>query len=167
MFEFGIYGWSLLLGGVVVVAFEILFPSAGLLGLLAGSLLVGGGWFAARNGGSDSLMGYSILALLLVPAAVMLAFRVLPRTPMGRKMILDGPSFTQRSAAEEGLAELLGKTGVAETPLRPAGIATVETRRVDVVTRGSHVAAGTIVRVIKVDGNRVIVEAAGERPVAG
>jgi membrane-bound serine protease (ClpP class) len=166
MFEFGLYGWSLLLGGVVVVVFEILFPSAGLLGLLAGSLLVGGGWFAARNGGATALTGYSVMTVLLVPTAIYFAFRVLPRTPMGRRMILRGPSFTARTATEEGLSELAGKAGVAATPLRPAGIATFEGRRVDVVTRGVHLATGSAVRVVKVEGNRVIVEAAGERPSA-
>lgn len=160
MFEFGIEGWGLLFGGVVVVVFEILFPSAGLLGLLAGSLLVGGGFCAARNGGSGALLGYSLLVVLLVPSAVLFAFKVLPRTPMGRRMILKGPSFVQRAATEEGLDALLGKGGVAATALRPAGIASIEGRRVDVVTRGSHLAAGAPVRVIKVEGNRVIVEAA-------
>ncbi len=160
MFEFGVEGWGLLFGGVVVVIFEILFPSAGLLGLLAGSLLVGGGWYAARNGGSPGLMSYSLLVLLLVPLAVVFAFRVLPRTPMGKRMILKGPSFAQRTGTEEGLTELLGKVGVATTSLRPAGIASIEGRRVDVVTRGGHLAAGMPVRVVRVEGNRVIVESA-------
>ncbi|MSR46395.1 MAG: hypothetical protein EXS13_04935 [Planctomycetes bacterium] len=166
MFEFGIYGWSLLLAGVVVVVFEILFPSAGLLGLLAGSLLVGGGWFATKAGGTGALLGYTLVTLLLVPMAVFGAFRILPRTPMGRRMILKGPSFTERTATEEGLAALVGKTGIATTPLRPAGIATLGDRRVDVVTRGSHLAASSAVRVIKVEGNRVVVEAMGDPPAA-
>ncbi len=160
MFEFGIEGWGLLFGGVIVVVFEILFPSAGLLGLLAGTLLVGGGFLATRNGGSAALLGYSVMVVLLVPSAVMFAFKVLPRTPMGKRMILKGPSFAQRAATEEGLDSLLGKAGVAVTPLRPAGLASIEGRRVDVVTRGGHLATGAPVRVIKVEGNRVIVEAA-------
>lgn len=167
IFEFGFYGWSLLLGGVVVVAFEILFPSAGLLGLLAGTLLVAGGWFAARTGGSTALIGYAILTFLLVPSAIFLAFRLLPRTPMGRRMILAGPSFGDRKATESGLDALVGRSGVAESPLRPAGIALIEGARVDVVTRGTLLAAGTAVKVIRVEGNRVIVEAAGDlRPAA-
>lgn len=167
MLDFGIYGWGLLFGGVVVVVFEILFPSAGLLSLLACSLLVCGGWFAARTGGSAALLGYTGMALLLVPAAVVFAFRILPRTPIGRRMILKGPSFVERTATEEGLAALVGRVGESVTPLRPAGIASIDARRVDVVTRGTHLPPGAPVRVVKVEGNRVIVEAAGEaRPTA-
>ncbi len=167
MFDFGLYAWALLGAGITVIVFEILFPSAGLLGLLAGTLLVTGGWFAARTGGASALIGYTLLALLLAPIAILFGLKVLPRTPMGRRMILKGPSFEQREATEDGLAMLVGQRGTAATTLRPAGIATIGERRVDVVTRGSHLPAGTAVRVVKVEGNRVIVEPAGEaRPVA-
>src|SRR5262245_55080455 len=158
MFDFGWQAWALLGSGLVVIGFEILFPSAGILGLLAGACLVAGGWFAVKQGGVESLGGYALAVLVLAPISVMVAFRLLPHTPVGRKMILRGPTFADRIAAEEGLAELVGKEGVAATSLRPAGIATFGTRRVDVVTRGEHLPAGAAIRVLKVEGNRVIVE---------
>lgn len=158
MFDFGWQAWTLLGAGLLVIGVEILFPSAGLLGLLAGSCLVAGGWFAWREQGPSILIGYSLTVITLAPIAVTVAFRLLPRTPMGRKMILKGPSFVSREATEEGLAELTGKEGVAATPLRPSGIANFGARRVDVVTRGQHLETGASVRVLKVEGNRVIVE---------
>ena len=161
MFDFGWQAWLLLGAGLLVIGVEILFPSAGLLGVLAGSCLIAGGWFAFREHGPSILVGYAIAVVALAPIAVTLAFRLLPRTPMGRKMILQGPTFAAREATEEGLAALIGKTGVAATPLRPSGIATFDERRVDVVTRGQHLQAGAGVRVLKVEGNRVIVEGTG------
>jgi membrane-bound serine protease (ClpP class) len=158
MFEFGWHAWALLGAGILVIVFEILFPSAGLLGLLAGSLLVAGGYFAVRENGMNALGGYALLVFVLAPVAVTVTFKWVPRTPMGRRMILKGPTFAAREATEEGLAELIGKEGVAATPLRPAGIASFGPRRVDVVTRGQHLAAGAAVRVLRVEGNRVIVE---------
>ena len=41
--------------------------------------------------------------------------------------------------------------------LRPAGHATIDGRRVDVVSRGEAIEAGTRIRVIEVAGNRVVV----------
>jgi membrane-bound serine protease (ClpP class) len=161
MFDFGWQAWALLGAGLVVIGFEILFPSAGILGLLAGACLVAGGWFAVKQSGVESLGGYALSVLVLAPISVMVAFRLLPRTPVGRKMVLRGPTFADRIAAEEGLTELVGKEGVATTSLRPAGIATFGTRRVDVVTRGEHLPAGASVRVLKVEGNRVVVESRG------
>lgn len=170
MFAFGTWGWSLLLAGVTVVGLEILIPSAGLLTLTALVLLAGGGWCSVQNGGTTALIGYTLTALVLGPCSALLALRVLPRTLMGKKMMLRGPSTAataaERSATEEGLNELVGATGIAATPLRPAGIATLKERRVDVVSRGSHLEAGAPVRVVKVEGNRVIVEAAGDPPAA-
>ena len=52
----------------------------------------------------------------------------------------------------------MGQRGAAVTPLRPAGIVMLRERRVDVVTRGEHLETGDPVVVVKVEGNRVIVE---------
>jgi membrane-bound serine protease (ClpP class) len=53
--------------------------------------------------------------------------------------------------------ELLEKTGTALTPLRPAGTAVIDGKRVDVVTEGQMIERGTPVRVIAVEGMRVVV----------
>jgi membrane-bound serine protease (ClpP class) len=41
--------------------------------------------------------------------------------------------------------------------LRPAGIARIDGRRVDVVSRGEMIESGSPVRVLSVEGNRVVV----------
>ena len=54
--------------------------------------------------------------------------------------------------------ELLGKEGDVATPLRPSGVARLEGKRYDVVTRGEMLRKGARVRVIEVSGNRVVVK---------
>ena len=54
-------------------------------------------------------------------------------------------------------SKFLGAIGVCATDLRPAGTITVEGEPVDVVTEGSFVKKGDIVKVINVDGSRVLV----------
>ena len=54
-------------------------------------------------------------------------------------------------------SRFLGAIGVCVTDLRPAGTITVEGEPVDVVTEGSFVKQGDIVKVINVDGSRVLV----------
>jgi membrane-bound serine protease (ClpP class) len=44
--------------------------------------------------------------------------------------------------------------------LRPAGVATIGGRRVDVLTEGEFVNAGTPVRVTRVEGARIFVQPA-------
>jgi membrane-bound serine protease (ClpP class) len=43
------------------------------------------------------------------------------------------------------------------TPLRPAGIASLDGERVDVVAEGAFIEVGQAIDVIRVDGNRVVV----------
>jgi len=53
--------------------------------------------------------------------------------------------------------KFLGAVGVCVTDLRPAGTITVDGEPVDVVTEGSFVKQGSSVKVINVDGSRVMV----------
>jgi membrane-bound serine protease (ClpP class) len=48
--------------------------------------------------------------------------------------------------------------GTAASYLRPAGIASIDGQRVDVLTEGEFIAAGTAIRVVRVEGARVFVE---------
>ena len=52
-----------------------------------------------------------------------------------------------------------GTRGSALTPLRPAGIASFEGRRVDVVSQGQFLPAGQALEVVRDEGHRVVVRA--------
>ena len=54
-------------------------------------------------------------------------------------------------------SRFLGAVGVCVTDLRPAGTITVEGEPLDVVTEGNFVKQGDTVKVINVDGSRVMV----------
>jgi membrane-bound serine protease (ClpP class) len=53
---------------------------------------------------------------------------------------------------------LQGQIGTALSFLRPAGIASIDGRRIDVLTEGEFIPAGTTVRVTRVEGARIFVE---------
>jgi len=61
---------------------------------------------------------------------------------------------------EVGTRGLMGETGVAVSDLRPAGVARFAERRLDVVTQGDHIPQGTRVRVIRIEGRRIVVRKA-------
>lgn len=61
-------------------------------------------------------------------------------------------------APVEGLDKLHGEEGITLTPLRPAGAAEIAGLRVDVVTEGGFIPAGIPIKVIKVEGPRVVVK---------
>jgi membrane-bound serine protease (ClpP class) len=59
--------------------------------------------------------------------------------------------------APEGYVSLVGKRGVALTVLHPAGVAQIDTQRVDVVSEGGFIDAGTRIVVIADEEYRRIV----------
>ena len=80
-----------------------------------------------------------------------------PRTKVGR-------AFNSRGAVGEigtEKPELVGLTGIAFTQLRPSGTALIDGHRVDVVTEGALVEKGSALKVVAVEGMRVVVRAQG------
>lgn len=79
------------------------------------------------------------------------------------KMILKDQLTTNQgyvsAAPQDGL---VGKTGKTMTDLRPAGTAWIEGRPVDVVGEGVFLKKGEMVRVIAVEGMRVVVRQVSE-----
>ncbi len=60
----------------------------------------------------------------------------------------------------EHRARYLGKSGTAVTPLRPTGVAEIDGERIEVVTEGEFIAAGSKVRVVAMDRRRFFVRLA-------
>ncbi len=52
----------------------------------------------------------------------------------------------------------LGKTGITVSPLRPAGIIRVDKDKVSAISQGDFIDVGLSVKIIKVEGNKIVVE---------
>jgi membrane-bound ClpP family serine protease len=106
--------------------------------------------------------GTSVAALLVLAnvalglGAAYVAIKYGPRTAAGRSMIL---SHEQREvrAASQPAAELVGHTGVAETVLRPSGVAMFDGKRLDVVAESGMIERGSAITAVAVDGTRIVV----------
>jgi len=149
----------ILLGvGLVLIMAEVLIPSLGMLGGLAAIALIGSvvvAWQESPDLGQNFLFAEAVL----VPAAIMTGLKLLPKSPFTKFLIAPGFSFKDAPAVDERDKDLLGKRGVVEAPLRPAGAARIDGRRVDVVTRGEMIPTGDWVEVCGLSGNRVEVMA--------
>ncbi|HEX5659628.1 MAG TPA: NfeD family protein [Polyangiales bacterium] len=108
------------------------------------------------------------IALALTMVGMIIAARYLPRTRLFSGLILksaltsntshDGP----RSFVSADESKYVGQSGVAESDLRPVGVARFGEQRIDVVSEGGYVRAGSRVRVIAVEGARIVVRAEAE-----
>ena len=70
----------------------------------------------------------------------------------------------QTARESEHRARYLGKEGVATTPLRPTGVAEIDGERIEVVTEGEFIAAGSLLRVVAMDRRRYFVRLADAVP---
>lgn len=102
-------------------------------------------------------------ALVLLPVELVVgvgmayvAIKYVPQTRAGKKLILGHTQEGMRAQTQRG-AELVGREGVAQTVLRPAGMAVVDGKRLDVKAESGMIAAGSAVRVVAVQDNNVIV----------
>ncbi len=146
---------TLLIVGAVFLLIETLLPGivagvAGLLCLVAGVALA----YSRLGAGVGSLILMGLLLVLGVGTALWIKY--LPRSPLARRFI------AKRTIGDidAGKPDLLQQTGVAQSPLRPSGVAIINGRRVDVITEGSMIEPGAPVRVVAVEGMRVVVRAA-------
>ncbi len=162
--------WSivLFLVGFALVIFEMFNPGFGVPGGLGIVCLIGGILVTAKTVEQGLLMGLAILVILAVVLTIVLYSASKGR--LSRSLILkESTSRESGFTGTEDMEYLLGKEGVAATPLRPAGCADLDGVRLDVVTRGEFIEKGERVRVIEVEGNRIVVipASSGESDSAG
>lgn len=164
----------LILIGIVLLAMEIfVIPGFGVCGitgiisLLAGIVLtMVPALSIARELGDrfDAMLYRAIgdlgLAFVLVVIGGYLVARFLPRTSAYSALVLQGSTSVEEGYIATSVVEntkLLGMVGTAVTALRPAGIALLDEKRVDVVSSGDFIDKGETVRVKEVEGARVVV----------
>ena len=90
-------------------------------------------------------------------ATILLTTFVFRSKSVRRRFVLDTQLKKGGGTASEDLSRLVGRIGETRSDLRPAGIAVIDDMRVDVVSEGGFIDKGTPVRVVTVDGPRVIV----------
>ena len=90
----------LLMGlGLVLILAEVLIPSMGMLGIAAGVCVIGSvAWGFATS--SEIGMNLLLVAAVLVPLMVMLGFKLLPLSPLTKKLIAGGFSFEDGKATD-------------------------------------------------------------------
>ena len=149
--------WTLILLVLALVLFilEILSPGFGLPGV-AGIILLAADVLISAHNLREALI-YGLIAGVIV---LLFGARLISKGRLPRKLILNQGEEDYRSS--EDLSALVGAVGKALTVLRPAGLAELDGRRLDVVTRGEFLEKDTEVEVVEAAGGRIVVRARTE-----
>lgn len=142
--------------GIILIIAELFVPGGiiGILGLasIITSLYIASGDFVHM---SISL----IIAFIGAMVASILLVKVFgKRMNLFKKLILRDSTNTESGyVSNKSRTELLGLEGTALTTLRPSGTAVIAEERIDVVTEGGFINQGQKVKVVKVEGARIVV----------
>jgi len=149
---------GLIIVGLILLLFEVLTPSFGMLLVLGLAAMGGAAWLGFMI--SPALGWVLVLATLVgVPAYFAVVLRILPRTSIGRRLFLGRRREPEGGGTPEAAeqAALVGKTGQAETLLRPAGAIRVDGVRYIALSESGIIKRGQTVKVIRAAGINVIV----------
>jgi membrane-bound serine protease (ClpP class) len=156
---------GLALIGVVGILFELhVVPGHGFAGFLGTAALVAAVvlsfGFAFLFVAAQSIS----IAIVLTAIAFWFVTRALPENAFLRRLTfvaVQGPDYV----ASADYHALLGAVGVATSYLRPAGVASFDGRRIDVLTEGDFVPAGESIQVSRVEGARIFVHPVTQKAI--
>lgn len=149
----------LLIAGFCILALELFVPSAGMLGALAGCMIIASVVVAFLTS-SYTGMVFLLVTLLLVPAMLMLMIKIWPHTPIGKRLLSDDETLTDvlPQGKHYDRSDLAGKTGVAKTMMLPSGQIVIDGQKYDAVSDGFAIEAGDRVKVVSIKENRIYVQ---------
>lgn len=142
---------------IILAAADLLLPSGGVLvisSILAALACI---YFAFR---SSVAAGTAMIVLILVaiPIFLVVAIRVWPHTPFGRRVILKAPMLAKSSSPQnDPLEQLVGQVGVAQNSLIPSGHVRINHHNYNARSELGIIEAGQPVEVVAVKQRELIV----------
>ena len=143
---------TLILVGSALLLLETVLPGM-IAGIIGFACLVAGVVMAYLHFDSSTANIVLLVVVVGVIAGALVWFKFFPDSRFAKVFI------SERTVGEIGTdrPELLNQTGKALTTLRPSGTAVISGKRIDVVTEGPFIEAGAAVKVVAVEGMRVVV----------
>ena len=149
--------------GVALLVLEAFMPGfgvAGISGIVVEAIAIALTWL---NNGPIAALGMLLIILSVIAIAISMSLRSATngRLSKSRLILRETESNEAGYRSTEDMEVFLGREGQTTTVLRPTGIAEFEGVRLNVVSEGEFIASGTTVRIVRIEGSRVLV-----RPVS-
>ncbi|SFE28857.1 NfeD family protein [Alteribacillus iranensis] len=152
----GIESIIMFIAGLVLILIEIFVPGFGVFGILGIGAIIASMFFASFSA-VHMIISILIAALLSIVAIAMLFKTFGKKGPMKKLVLQDSFSSDEGYVSHTSRDELIGKVGSSLTPLRPSGSILVEEERLDAVSEGGYIEENQKVKIIEVQGARIIV----------
>ena len=144
------------IGLLVLEAFMPGFGLPGISGIVMEIVAIALTWV---NHGPVAALGLTIIVLSLIAIAISMSLRSATKGRLSRSKIIlkerESNEAGYRSA--EDMQVFLGKEGETTTVCRPTGMAEFDGVKLNVVSEGEFIPVGTRVRIVQVEGSRIVV----------
>jgi membrane-bound serine protease (ClpP class) len=157
--QYALLAFVLGIGLLVIEAFVI--PGFGVAGIAGIGCIIYSVFFIFENAyQTEQAIFFLGVSVLITTALLFVAVYFLPKTRAWQHLVLQTEIGSDKGfhSAVEDYSEHLGQTGVALTALRPAGTAIIENKRLDVVSVGDFIDVDMPVRIVGVEGSKIVVE---------
>lgn len=159
----GLEGLVLLLFilGVVLIVIEVIMPGFGIAGILGIASLVAGIIVVAQLVSTTVLIIIITLVLIIITALLVFMYKSVTKGGRMSKLLLLNTETGKKegySSTGDAKEELIGLEGTAATILRPAGAGLFDKKKIDVVTEGEFIGKGNKIKIVEIEGFRIIVE---------
>ena len=145
----------LMIAGFVCLVVEMYVPGFGVPGI-AGIALTVMGIILGSNSLAQALI-ITLVVLVLLGVALFVCMRSAAKGRLSKsKLILHEVATDPKR--EDDLKYFEGREGVAHTSLRPAGIIILDDMKLNVVSEGEFIKPGERVKVVKVEGKKIVVD---------
>ena len=148
----------LIVAAMALIVAEICTPTFGLLAVLA---VAGVGWALYLCYTIDPVVGIvaTVVVVVLLPAFAIAAVKIIPKTPLGRRLALrrEPTPPGQGTPEAEDLGRFVGRRTTAETILRPSGTVRVDGHRIVAQAESGMIEKGRTVKIIRAAGTHVVV----------
>ena len=154
-----------IIGLGLLLAEIFLIPGFGIAGI-SGLVLIFASIFLSLLGNKPFIDMESVsIAIIQLSASILFALlgifvlaKYLPKSRAFNRLVLAEAEKSEHGfVSYPSVKELLGKEGIAYTTLRPGGTAEIDGKRVDVVADSEYIDRGTKIRVLRVEGIKVVV----------
>ena len=140
--------------GLALIGVEFYMPGF-VLATVGIILLLTADFVCLTHYGSGWAAGLFVAEVALAILTGYVVIKTIPQSAAGKRMILSHAQNNVSAAAPA--PELVGAEGTAQTTLRPSGMAEIGGKRLDVVAESDMIERGSTVRVIAVEGSRIVV----------
>jgi membrane-bound ClpP family serine protease len=141
--------------GLILIALEVLFLPGLIVGILGGLLILIAMIYSTLTIGIEA----GIITIVFSLVSIIILFISFKKLKVWDRFVLkDEQKLSASGKLNYNENEIIGKTGIALTDLRPSGFILIDNKKIDAQSNGEFIPKNSKIEIISVEGSKVKVK---------